>query len=193
MNFKFLYHRIKNIILNPVKAWSAIHSEEKPLKYVRGSFFIPLIMLVAVSAFLGSVLFTHTGFLKIYSVLVGIKYFFLFYITIYVTAFIFSEVGKGFALKMNFTVSFKIIAYSLAPFLICQIISRLIESFIFINVLAFYGLFIYWIGVEKMVNPPVNKKLPLMIITAGAFLVLLLTTNRLLTMIIDKLYFAYFA
>ena len=60
MDFKFLSHRIRNIILNPVKAWEAICSENRPIRDVRDSFFFPLVTLVAVSAFLGSLLFTNT-------------------------------------------------------------------------------------------------------------------------------------
>lgn len=193
MDFKFLYYRITNIILNPVKAWEAIYSENRPLKYVSGSFALPLIILVALSAFLGSVLFTHTGFSNVYPVLVGIKYFILLFFVVYGTSFIFSEIIKTFNLKGDFVLSFKIIAYSVAPFLICQIISRLIESFIFVNVLALYGLYIYWTGVEKMINPPDQKKIPMMIATTVSFIALFVIANWLLTGIIDKLYFAFFA
>lgn len=192
MNFKFLSYRVKNIILNPVRAWSVIYSENRPLKDVRGSFFFPLIILVAVSAFVGSLFFTHTGFLKVYSVFVGLKYFLLLLFSVYATSFIFMKVTEVFSLKIDFTTSFKIIAYSVAPFLICQIISRIIESFIFINVLAFYGLYIFWFGIEVMINPPPDKKLPLMGIAFSVFLVMLLSANWILTMIIDKIYFAYF-
>lgn len=192
MNFKFLSYRVKNIVLNPVRAWSVIYSENRPLKDVRGSFFFPLIILVAISAFIGSVFFTHTGFLKVYSVFVGVKYFFLLLFTVYATSFIFMKATEAFSLKIDFISSFKVITYSVAPFLICQIISRIIESFIFINILAFYGLYIFWFGVEVMVNPPPDKKLPLTGIAFSVFLVVLLTTNWMLTMIIDKIYFAYF-
>jgi hypothetical protein len=192
MNFKFLSYRVKNIILNPARAWSIIYSENRPLKYVRGSFLLPLIILVALSAFLGSVLFTHTGFLKIYSFFVGVKYFFLLLFTVYSTSFIFMKAALFFELNIDFTVSFKIIAYAAAPFLICQILSRMIESFIFINILAFYGLYIFWFGVEMMINPPSNRKLPLMVTAFSVFLIILVTVNWLLTFIIDKIYFAYF-
>jgi len=68
----------------------------------------------------------------------------------------------------------------------------MIESFIFINILAFYGLYIFWFGVEMMINPPSNRKLPLMVTAFGVFIIILLTANWLLTLIIDKIYFAYF-
>jgi len=193
MDFKFLYYRITNIILNPVKAWEAIYSENRPIKFVRSSFFLPLVILAAVSAFLGSFLFTHTGFSNAYPVLIGIKYFLLLFFVVYATSFIFQEILKALDLKGNFKLSFKIITYSVAPFLICQIISRLIESFIFVNVLALYGVYIYWTGIEKMINPPEHKKIPMAIATTVSFIALFVVTNWLLTLIIEKLYFTFFA
>lgn len=191
MDFKFLYHRIRNLVLNPVAAWDAIHSENRPLRYVRGSFFLPLTVLVAVSAFLGALLFTHTGFSEVYPVLIGIKYFLLFLISAYATTFIFMEVTKSFGLGSDFTVSFKIIVYSVAPFLICQIISRLIESFIFVNLLALYGLYIFWTGTEKMINPPEQRKIQLLLAATFSFILVFVIANWLLSGIIDKIYFAF--
>ena len=193
MDYKFLYLRISTIILNPVKAWEAIYSENRPIRYVRDSFFFPLIILVAISAFLGSWLFTRSALSDVYSVLVGIKYFILLFFVIYASAFIFKEITNALDLGHDFTLSFKIIAYSVAPFLICQIISRLFESFIFINVLALYGLYIFWIGIEKMLNPPEHKKMPLLISSTVVFVGTFVAANWLLTQVIDRLYFAFFA
>jgi hypothetical protein len=112
---------------------------------------------------------------------------------IYGTAFIFKEITNALDLGRDFNLSIKIIAYSSAPFLLCQIISRLFESFIFVNVLSLYGLYIFWTGVEKMINPPEQKKIPMMISVAGVFIVLIIAGNWLLTLILDKLYFAFFS
>ncbi len=116
MDFKFLYYRITNIILNPVRAWEAIFSENRPINFVRGSFFLPLIILAAVSAFFGSLLFSHTGFSNLYAILVGIKYFLFLFFVVYGTSFIFKEILIALDLKSDFSVSFKIIAYSVVLF-----------------------------------------------------------------------------
>lgn len=193
MDFKFLYHRIKYIILNPVVAWDAIKSENRPIRYVRDSFFFPLIIVVAIAAFIGSVIFTNSGLSIVYSVFVGIKYFLLLYFSIYASSLILREITYALDLGRDFTVSFKMIAYSIAPFLICQIASRIIESFIFVNVLSLYGLYIFWIGMEKMLNPPEYKKMPMLIATSVTVIGLIIATNFLLSMVFDRIYFAFFA
>ena len=193
MDFKFLYQRIKYLIIDPEKAWDMILTENKPIRYVRDSFFLPLTILVAIAAFTGSVIFKNPGLSIMYPVLAAVKYFLLLYIAIYASSLIMKELTYAMDLGRNFTVSFKIIAYSLAPFLICQIISRLFESFIFVNILAFYGLYIFWLGIEKMLNPPEHKKMPLMIIMTIAAIGSIIASNMLLRLITDKVYFAFFA
>jgi hypothetical protein len=191
MDFKFLVHSVHNIISNPIKEWVAIHSENKPVKYISRNLFFPLVTLATVSAFLGSLLFTSAELLKAYPILTGVKYFILIYLVVYGTAFIFREITNAFGLGRDFNLSFKIIAYSSIPFLLCQIVSQLFESFIFINVLALFGLYIFWIGIEKLLNPPEQKKLPLLIAVFVTFVVLFLAANWFLSMVFDKFYYAF--
>jgi hypothetical protein len=193
MDFKFLAKSVKNIILKPAKAWDDIYLENKPVKYIGINLLLPLIILAAVSGFLGTFLFTRTELLKAYSVLTGVKYFILIYLVIYGTALIFREITKALGVGMDFDLSFRLIAYSSVPYIICQIISLLFESFIFINVLAFVGLYIFWTGMEKLLNKPEKIKLPLLIAATLTFVVVFLTANWFLSIVFDKLYFAFFA
>jgi Yip1 domain len=193
MDFKFLTDSVKNIIVDPSKAWDIIHSENRNVKYVKISLILPLILLASVSALLGSYFFINTGLTDIYSVLSGIKYLLLYYLVIYGTGLILAEITKALDLGRNFDLTFKLVAYSSIPFLICQIVSRLFESFLFINVLALFGLYVFWTGMEKMINPPEQRKLPLLIAAAVIFVVLFFSADWILSGLFDKLYFTFFA
>jgi hypothetical protein len=193
MNFKFFLHRIKNIILNPVKAWEAIVSENVSLKLVRNSFLFPLIVLVSVSAFTGSLIFTNSELSFVYSIFVGIKCLVLFIFTIYAATYIFSEITYPLDLGKDFTNSFRIIVYSTTPFLLCQILSRLFESLLFVNILSLHGLYIFWVGTEKLLTPPSYKKMPMLIVTTVTIVGIYIITNLLFTRLIDRVYFAFFA
>jgi hypothetical protein len=193
MDFKFLADSIRNIIVDPIKAWDTIHSEDRKTKYLNINLILPLTVLAAVSAFLGSYYFINTGLTNVYSVMAGIKYFILYYLVIYCTALILAEITKVMNLGSDRNLSFNLVAYSAIPFLICQILSRIFESFIFINVLALYGLYVFWVGMEEMIDPEEQKKIPLLIAAALTFVVLFYSTDWILSAIIDKLYFAFFA
>jgi hypothetical protein len=192
MDQKFLYQRIKYFILSPGNAWKIVHSENRPIKDIRNSFFFPLIISVALAASLGSLFFTHIGLSFIYSLLVGIKYFVLYYALIYLSSYLFSEITKALDLGKDFVLSFKIITYSIAPFLMCQIMSRLFESLIFVNILGLYGLYIFWVGVERMINPPEHKKMPILIATIVSVLIIFFALNWLLSASLDGIYFTFF-
>jgi len=193
MNLKFLAHNVIYIILNPGKAWETIFSENKTVSYLIWNLFLPLIIVTAVSAFLGSILFTGTGLTKAYSIITGVRYILMFLMTLYGTALIFKELTNGFNLGKDFNVSFKIIAYSVIPFLICQMLSHIIESFIFVNVLALFGMYICWTGIEKLLNPPEKNKLLLMFAATVGFVVIFIAANWILNIAADKVYFTFFA
>ena len=184
---------LKNILFNPVKAWETIDSENKPVNVIRNRFLIPLIFLVSASAIAGSMIYKNSELSAVYSFSVGIKCFLLFYITTYVTAYMLKEITYPLDLGRNFAVSFRLIAYSIVPLLLCQIISRFFESLMFINVLALFGLYIFWTGIERMLTPPSYKKLPLLIATTLTFTAAFIVTNFLFTKLIDKVFYKFFS
>jgi ABC-type uncharacterized transport system permease subunit len=193
MDYKLLLNGIRYILLNPIKAWSIIYEENRSLGEVRNSFLFPLIILASLCAFLGSIIFTNTTLSHLYSVFVGLKYLILYLFVIYTSAIVFGEITKALDLEKNFTLSFKMMTYSLAPFMICQFVSHIFESLIFVNILSLYGLYIFWVGAERMFNPPEYKKMPMLVATFIVVIGLYIAGDIVLTAIIDRIYFAVFA
>lgn len=193
MDFRFLYYRIVNLLIRPERAWQIIHSENRPVTDIKKSFFLPLVSLAAISATLGSLFFTHGGLSLFYPLLLGIRYFILFIAVTYISALVLNEITNALDLGKDYSRSFKLIGYSLGPFFICQIISLLFESLLFINLLSLYGLYIFWLGMEKMTDPPEHKKMPLMIATWVSVLAIYFVINWLLRVIIEGIYFTIFA
>ncbi len=193
MDFRFLYHRTKYFIINPGKAWEVVHRENRPMQFVRGSFFLPLIILVTVSAFLGSMFFINTTLKPMYSVLAAITTFLFLYLGVYASAFALREIMRAMDLGHDFIVAFKLVAYSMAPIFLSLTVSRLFESLLFINVLGLYGLYIFWIGMEAMVNPPDHKKLPMIIATVVSMLIIFFILLAILSKLTEAVYFSIFA
>jgi hypothetical protein len=103
------------------------------------------------------------------------------------------EIMRIMGLGHDFLVAFKLVAYSMAPIFLSLTISRLFESLLFINVLGLYGLYIFWIGMETMLNPPDSKKVPMIIATVIAMLIIFLLLQVLLSRLTQTLYFSIFA
>ena len=142
MDLRFLYHRTKYFIINPGKAWEVVHREERPMKFVRGSFFLPLIILVTISAFLGSMFFINTTLKPMYSVLAAVNTFLFLYLGVYGSAFVVREIMRAMDLGHDFLVAFKLVAYSMAPIFLSLTVSRLFESLLFIIIASVVSMLI---------------------------------------------------
>jgi hypothetical protein len=193
MDYRFFFSGLKNILLDPIKAWEKIDTENKSINVLRDNYLFPLLILVSASAFAGSLIFTNTELSPVYSIFVGIKYFIVLLFTIYATALILGEITFPLDLGKDFSISFRIIIYSITPFLLCQILSCIFESLLFVNVIGLYGLYIFWTGAEKLLNPPQYKKMPLIIAFVITLAGIYIATSVVLNILIDKIFYAFFS
>ncbi|MGB8490233.1 MAG: YIP1 family protein [Bacteroidales bacterium] len=192
MNFKFLYRSVESLIVDPSEAWDKILADNKGTGRINSVYLLPLVALIALSAFLGNVLFNRTEVSVLYFLLDSITYFLLFYFSIYVTAWLSARIMVTIKLPVSFAESFRLITFSVTPFLVCQIISRLFESFIFVNILAFYGLYIFWTGEVKL-NIPRDKRFIMLTASTALFISSYIVGNWLLAKVADGIYFTFFS
>jgi len=193
MDFRFLYHRVKYFLISPGKAWDVVYRENRPIRFVRGSFFMPLAILVAISSFFGSLFFINNTLRPVYSVLVAIDSFLVLYLGVYGSAFLVREITKALDLGHDFVVAFKLVAYTLTPLFLCLTVSKLFESLLFINILSLAGLYIFWIGMVTMLNPPDHKKMPLAIATVLSMIIIFSILQIVFSKLSESIYFAFFA
>jgi hypothetical protein len=193
MNLNFFLKGIKNIVINPVKFWEAVKLEQPSTGLVRNSFFIPLSLLVGLSAFFGSLLFANAEHSPVYSVLFSIQFLAVILIAVYATSYLLGEITYPLDLGRDFNISFRLVVFSITPFMLCKIFSLLFESLLFVNIIGLYGLYTFWIGSEKTLNPPQYKKMPLLIAATIAFAGIYIAADLLLGMITDRVYYSFFA
>ncbi len=193
MDFKFLADTVRNLILNTVKEWDIIYTENKPARLFSRSLFLPLVTLASISTFLGAFLFTNTELTNVYSLIAGIRYFATMTIVVYGTALAMREIMKTFGYGNDTGTAFKIVSASLVPLLLCQILSQLFESFIFVNILAFFGFYILYTGIERMLSPTDSDRIKMMIAVPMVFFILFILTGRIVSQITDKFYFSIFS
>ena len=193
MNFNFFLKGITNLLFNPIKFWVTVKSEQPSSARIRNSFFIPFSILVTLSAFFGSLFFTNSELSLSYSVLFSLKCLVVILTTVYAASYLLGEITFPLDLGRDFNLSFSLVVFSVTPFLLCQILSRLFESLLFVNIVGFYGLYIFWIGAEKLLNPPQYKKMPLLISVFITFTGIYIATDLLLSMITDRVYYLFFA
>jgi uncharacterized membrane protein len=191
MDYKFLLISLKNILLDPLKTWETIDTENRSIKVIRNSYLIPLLLLVALASIAGSLLFMNTELSPVYSILEGIKTFLSLFITVYLSALIFKEITYPLDLGRDFKVSFRIITFSLTPLFLTMFVSSLFESLLFVNILALYGLYILWTGAEKLLSPPQHKKMPLVIASFITIAGIYSITVIILNMLFERVFYAF--
>jgi hypothetical protein len=193
LDYKFLLKRLPFVIFHPIKAWGKIYSEEIPVKDIKNFYLFPLIIIVALFTFIGSLFFINSHLSIVYSVLIALKFVILLLFVAYASAVTHKEITYALDLGRKFDISFKIIVYSMTPFFLCLMVGNLFDSLVFINVLALYGLYIFWVGSEKMLNPPEHKKIPMLITTLLVITGYYVFAEWILAQLIDRMYYAYFA
>ena len=192
MDYTFLPKGLINIIFNPEKEWGRIVSENKTTIFLRNNYLFPLILLVSISAIAGSLIFINTELSPVYSLLIGLKSFLLLLITVYASSLIFSHITYPLDLGKDFKTSFRIIVYSITPFLLCEIISSIFESLLFLDILGLFGLYIFWTGTGKILTPPDYKKMPMLIATFVSIIGIYIVSDIILKMLTDKIYNSFF-
>ncbi len=193
MDYRFLYTRIKNLTTDPVREWNSIMAGDRTTGYINRHFLLPLVITTAVAAFLGTLFFTHSGLNPLYAVLAGVKTFILYYIVVYAFTYLYNLASGYLDVKKDRDFAFRLIVYSISPLLVCQIISQLFESLIFVNLLSFYGFYFCWAGFLSYPGLSDKKRLHLFIVASVLFLVIFFGAGRIMASVSDKIYFSLFS
>jgi len=192
MDYKFFLQGIINILTYPKRNWENAEKENVTTSKLIGSFLLPLAVLISITSFFGSLLFANSELSPIYSVMTAARYLILILVTVYASALIIKEITYPMDLGRDYRISLIIVVYSMTPFLLCLLISTLFESFLFVNIIGFYGLYIFWTGAEKFLNPAQYKKMPLLIASTITVAGIYIATNLVLSMFVDRFFFAFF-
>ena len=186
MNDLFLniINTIKEVIINPKEFWVKQKKEETSKSKLLLGYLLPILLVVAIAVFLGE-FFRLTNYFIEYSLLKSARIVLLFVLQYYISVFFTNELIKTFGGEKNRNISKKLVIYSLTPFLLASLITGLFPFLYVIEIVGFYGFYIFWIGVDKLLIFPENKKSSFTIISIVVnffiFSFLSITLSTLLT------------
>ncbi len=192
MDYKFFLQGIINLLTYPKRNWENAGKDNITTSKLRNSFLLPLVIMISITSFFGSYLFANAELSPVYSVMVAAKYFILLLVTVYASAIIIKEITYPMDLGRDFRTSFILVVYSFAPFMLCLLFSTLFESFLFVNIVGFYGLYLFYTGAEIFLNPAQYKKMPLIIASTITIEGIYIATNLVLSMAVDRIFFTFF-
>ena len=191
VDLRMLRERARYIILHPVRAWETINSEKRTVRTVQGSFLVPVLILVSLSAFLGSLIYNPSGLSILFPLIRALKQFICFYFTVLLSAWVLNEISLAFVQEKNYSFNFKLVTYSFTPLYLTVIITRFLPDLALINFLGLYGAYIMYTGISKIENISSKGILRYFIVALLTVIILYLAISWISRSVLEGMYFAF--
>lgn len=172
------------MILQPKRFWKEQKSKKPTKAQLLAGYFIPLTLVAAFGVFLGEFL-KGSNFYFSFAVLKALRKILLFGIVYSVTLFFADELRKNFGGTKNTAESRKLVVYSMTPLFLVSAVTGLFPFFYVLDILGFYGFYLFWIGAKELVPLPGEKQSSYITLTLTAtlvsFIIFSIILSKLLT------------
>ena len=178
MNYKKIWNRIKGIITAPDKEWDVIQAEPNDQNEIIVNYVVPVIALGAITTFIGKAAMemfsVYDGFM------LAISYFLSTLAGLYISAVVLSELAPSFDTKKDFSASLKLIVYAATPALAAAVVAALHPGLSFIGLFGLYSIYLFWIGLPKILETPEEKRIGFVLVSALVILAITFIINFIL-------------
>lgn len=187
MDFNQIISRAKNIILSPASEWEAIKTESKPSNDILINYALPFVVLVGICKIVGSLLFHMSYFSLTNSLLDAIIAIIVPLGSLYISAWIISELAPSFSSQKNFNAAFRLVAYSYTALYVASAAAGLLPirglSFL-LSLCGLYSLYLFYTGCTPMMSTPEDKKIGYIIVSIVVTFVVMVIISFILTLIL---------
>ncbi|HCC69983.1 MAG TPA: hypothetical protein DEQ09_02355 [Bacteroidales bacterium] len=189
-DLRMLRDRPRDLLIQPLKAWETIRLENRSVKEVQISFLLPVLVLISLSAFAGSLIYNPAGLSVLFPILRALKQFICFYLTVLLTSWVLNELSAAFIHFKDYSFNFKLVVYSLTPLYITVIITRFLPDLSIINILALYGAYILYAGLKNIENSSRKSVIRYFIVALLSVIVFYLAISWITGSLLEGIYFA---
>lgn len=184
VDFKQLFLRLWQLLVNPRLAWSDI-LEEKPRKDVAMTFVFPLVSCCALAILLGRVIrdgFADGAFLNAFAdgVVAGLG----LVVAYYLAAALADQLCTRYLQQPDRKLSSLLTGYSLAvTFALTIVVGLFPEWVLFKWVLQFYVVYVVWVGADTVMHIDEDRRMTFTLLVSAVILlvpfIIQLTFNKL--------------
>jgi hypothetical protein len=176
-----LVSRVKGILVTPETEWAAIGKEPGTPGYLFANYVAYLAAIPPVAGFIGTSIIgvavpaVGTVRVPLFSGLLGAVIGYLMsFVIVYAIAIIIDQLAPRFGALKDFPSALKLTVYAFTPYWLGGIFN-LMAGLRFIGfILAFYGIYLLWTGLPRLVRAPPDRALPYVVtVTACTFAVML--------------------
>jgi len=165
MRIKQLIQTCSDIITKPQQSWTQIQEHAKSLRFIYFNYLLSLLLSLPIASVLGNYIFNPLFRKPIGIILLSafIKIFVLFItiLSVSILAVRLAKLYQGKASKANIH---RLIVYSSTAYIVACVLAAMFEnyhSFIIVcQLMGIYSIYVMNVGLPKMIEMPVDKRIP---------------------------------
>ena len=147
-----LVDRVKAILLTPQTEWDVIEGESGDAAFLFKNYVAILAAIPAVCGFIGRL--SYLGFAR--SLSFAIVSYILSFVVVYIVALIIDALAPTFSGQKNSANALKLAVYANTPYWLVGVF-LLLPGLGILRILGFYGLYLLWLGLPKLMKSPPEK------------------------------------
>jgi len=161
-----IVERVKGLVLDPKVEWRAIDAEPHTVQDLYTRYVMPLAAIPAVASFIGLCIVGSGAFGSTHRMPLGagVAYAALMYLLtlgwVYVLALVIHAFAPKFEGHGDFIDALKVAAFTPTPAWIGSVLSIIPALSIVGNLIGLYSLYLLFIGLPTLTEPPEDKALP---------------------------------
>jgi hypothetical protein len=189
MNLKKIFIRSQNLLINPGSEFSLIAEERPEQPGITRNFTLPMSLLVALFALLGSAFSNITLPINsfLYVVFNAVIVFFMILTHTYLSGKAISLLGRNISPADKPSVYYALSAYSQLPFFLILALVKLLPSLIFLIVLSFYSALLFHTGCGILTGIPRGKKLQFTLLSVLIIITSFIICSELYTLLYTEI------
>ncbi len=186
MNIKFIFTRVKNLIVSPKEEWVRINNENDTKNEIISGYALPLLIIIVICSIIGDIIFASRYLYSfMYVITKAIIMFAVAFVSMYFSAIIINEITTSFNSKKNIHSTFKLVVYSFTAYFITTAFTNLLPPLGISQLFALYSIYLFWIGSSILLETPEDNKVGFVVVSglimAGIYTVVYLILGKILT------------
>ena len=148
-----ILERVKNMLLSPQSTWDEIKAETTTIGQLFQNYLFILAGIPAVAGFIGWLFNGENFFL---SFIWGILHYIFSLVAVWAASQLLVLLAPNFQCEVKADEAFALYSYSITPLFLVSIF-MIIPGISFLLLFGIYGFFLLYVGITKLVAPPIEK------------------------------------
>ncbi|MBI5394442.1 MAG: YIP1 family protein [Verrucomicrobia bacterium] len=176
-DLKRLFNRIKNILLQPAQEWDAVRDENLTATELFTTYLVVIAAVPAVAGFIGSTVvgipasFIGTVRPNVFRALSAAAVGYACSLAgVYLAALVVDKLAPAFKSTSNMTHALKLVGFTSLPVWAAGVVHILPMFSPLVVLVALYAIYIFYLGLPKLMGTPADKVVPYMIVSAAVLI-----------------------